>query len=86
MGFGAAFSLHASKFFLAREELQLNSTAEMILYSLCYYCYQSKQVIVKINQFCGLIPKQEVDNPKFSMTRNHSCLIIMLSNLIKSTD
>ena len=79
-------SLYMLQNFLAREELQLNSTAEMILYSLCSYCYQSKQVIVKINQFCGLIPKQEVDNPKFSMTRNHSCLIIMLSNLIKSTD
>ena len=53
---------------------------------LCSYCYQSKLVIVKINQFYGLIPKQEVDNSKFSLTRNHSCLVIMLSNLIKSTD
>ena len=52
------------------KELQLNNTAEIILSSLCSYCYQSNQVIVDINKFCRHIPKQEFDNSQSLQTNN----------------
>ena len=50
-------ALHMLRKFLATrsEELQLNEAAKIILYGLSSYCYQSKQVIVNVNQFLGLI-------------------------------
>ena len=64
-------ALHMLRNFLATrsEELQLNKTAKIILYSLSSYCYQSKQVLASANQICGLISKREFDDSKLSLTR-----------------
>ena len=64
-------ALHMLRNFLATrsEKLQLNKTTKIILDSFIFYCYQSKQVIASVNQFCGLISKREFDDSKFSSTR-----------------